>query len=191
MSILHACCQLAGNGRWQVALSFSGLTMCGIIYIDIWIGLSNLMLATLHIDIYIDIYREKIRFHEVALQFPQGAEARGAEPPAAPGDGRRGGGRALAPTTSSTEGTTAVPATPPFINSSVSLSPLSIYKWLFDLSKQCRSTISHPIQLHLRCLRLPFFAASRMIHLEMTTKKWTVQLQSLSQRTSEPPKVLG
>jgi hypothetical protein len=45
----------------------------------------------------------------------------------------------LAPTTSSTEGTTAVPATQ-FLPSSIHLS-LSIYKWPFDLSKQCRFTI--------------------------------------------------
>jgi len=57
----------------------------------IWIGLSNVNVAA---------HREEIRFHEVALQFPEGAEARRTEPPAAPGDGRRRGGRALAPTTS-------------------------------------------------------------------------------------------
>ena len=91
--ILPAYCQLTGNGRWQVALSlsFSGLAMCGILYINIWIGLSNVNVAA---------HREEIRFHEVALQFPEGAEARRTEPPLAPGDGRRRGGRAMAPTTS-------------------------------------------------------------------------------------------
>ena len=94
--ILPAYCQLTGNGRWQVALSlsFSGLAMCGILYINIWIGLSNISNVT------VAAHREEIRFHEVALQFPEGAEARRTEPPAVPGDGRRRGGRALAPTTS-------------------------------------------------------------------------------------------
>lgn len=88
--IVHVYCQLTGNGRWLVALSFSGLAMCGILHIDIWIGLS---------DVNVAAHREEIRFHEVALQFPEGAKARRTEPPPAPGDGRRRGGRALAPTT--------------------------------------------------------------------------------------------
>ena len=60
----------------------------------IWIGLSNISNVT------VAAHREEIRFHEVALQFPEGAEARRTEPPAAPGDDRRRGGRAMAPTTS-------------------------------------------------------------------------------------------
>ena len=87
--ILPAYCQLTGNGRWQVALS---LAMCGILY--------TFGLAYLITNVNVTAHREEIRFHEVALQFPEGAEARRTEPPAAPGDGRRRGGRALAPTTS-------------------------------------------------------------------------------------------
>jgi hypothetical protein len=182
MSILHACCQLAGNGRWQVALSFSGLGMCGVIYIDIWIGLSNLMLALLHTE-------RRSGFMKWLCNFLKGPK---------PGEPNR-----RRPQVTAGEEEDALwhqrPVRPKvlllyqqlssslhqFISPSLSTNGPLIYP------NNAVSQFSHPIQLHLSCLRLPFFAVSRMIHLEMTTKKWTVQLQSLSQRTSEPPKVLG
>ena len=104
--ILHACCQLTGIGRWQVALSLLVLAMCGASFGSAFrLGLSHVNVAA---------HREEIQLHEVALQFPEGFEARRAEPAAAPDYGRRGGGHALA-TSSQTKGTSNSAA--PFLQS--------------------------------------------------------------------------
>ena len=156
--------------------------MCGVIYIDIWIGLSNLILALLHTE-------RRSGFMKWLCNFLKGPK---------PGEPNR-----RRPQVTAGEEEDALwhqrPVRPKvlllyqqlssslhqFISPSLSTNGPLIYP------NNAVSQFSHPIQLHLSCLILPFFAASRMIHLEMTTKKWTVQLQSLSQRTSEPPKVLG
>ena len=82
------------------------LAMCGASFGSAFrLGLSHVNVAA---------HREEIQLHEVALQFPEGFEARRAEPAAAPDYGRRGGGHALA-TSSQTKGTSNSAA--PFLQS--------------------------------------------------------------------------